>query len=264
MKKAIVFLFCFALFPKLAAAQAAFSIVFPQFADGKFSDGSFFRSTLVVQSSDSIQSQSCAFWTYGLSPQRFTNATGQVLVPDVNKRVAFTLGSLRSQVFQSAATNTLSVGFVGVVCSGADWNSYVLFTSYNSAGQKLGEATVFPSGIDSSAPAAQLVVDQREGARLGIAIANADSRVGQFKLTIRSSSGTLVDSAFISLQPYTQTAKFLDELVMLPANFVGTVSILPQRQFAGPTVYAIGLRFTGSVFTTVPVTLCYSGDFCSD
>jgi hypothetical protein len=256
---------CLVLSARTAAAQSGFSSVFPQFADGKFGDGSFYRSTLIVQSYDSMGSQPCAFWTFGASAQRFTNASGQVLVPDTNNRLAFSLGSLRSQVFRSAGTNQLNTGFVGVGCNGALWNAFVLFTLYTPAGTKLGEATVFPSHIDSNAPAAHLMADQREGANLGIALANPDSRTGDFDLTIRNSQGVFVDKAFVSLPPYAQTAKFLTELFpSLPANFVGTVAILPRRQYAGPGVYAVGLRFTGQLFTTVPVTLCFSGDFCDD
>ena len=261
----ISLVFFLALSARTAAAQSGFSAVFPQFADGKFGDGSFYRSTLMVQSYDSISSQSCAFWTFGPSPQRFTNPAGQVLVPDTNNRLAFTLGSLRSQVFRSAGTSQLTTGFAGVGCNGAFWNAFLLFTLYNSAGSKLGEATVFPTQIDSNAPAAQLVADQREGANLGIALANPDSRTGDFDLTIRNSQGVFVDKAFVTLPPFGQTAKFLTELFpSLPINFVGTLAILPRRQFAGPGVYAIGLRFTGQLFTTVPVTLCFSGDFCDD
>lgn len=257
-------LFFLALCPQQSFGQG-FSAVFPQFADGTFLDGSFYRSTVVVQSSDSIFAQHCSLWIYGVSNVRFTTATGQVLTVGATKILPFTLNSLRSQVFESAGTNPISTGFVGVGCDdGVNWTAFLLFSFYNPAGVKYSEATVFPSVIDSNAPAAQLVVDQREGADLGMAIANPDTRTGIFTLTIRDSAGNFVNKASVSLAPYTQTATFLNQLVTLPPNFVGTVSILPLHQYAGPTPYVIGLRFTGTASTTVPVTLCYSGDFCSN
>ncbi|HEY2381427.1 MAG TPA: hypothetical protein VGK48_09650 [Terriglobia bacterium] len=241
-----------------------FTVVFPQFADGTFSDGSFYRSTVIVQSSDSIFTQHCAIWTYGVPTPKFTNATGQVFTLSTTNELPFTLNSLRSQVFKSAGTNPISTGFIGVGCDGVDWTSYLLFSFYSPTGVKYSEAAVFPSVLDSNAPAAQLVVDQREGAQLGMAIANPDTRAGVFILTIRDSAGNFVNKASVTLPAFGQTATFLNQLVTLPANFVGTVSILPLHQYAGPTPYVIGLRFTGTASTTVPVTLCYSGDFCAN
>jgi hypothetical protein len=111
MTKLVCLAFCCFSFSELAIAQTGYSTVFPQFADGRFSDGSFYKSTL-VKSSDTINNLSCAFWSIGLSSQRFTNGAGQVFVPDSAGRLGFSLPSLRSQVFQSAGTSALSTGLL--------------------------------------------------------------------------------------------------------------------------------------------------------
>jgi hypothetical protein len=50
------------------------------------------------------------------------------------------------------------------------------------------------------------------------------------------------------IQAFSQVSKFIDQEVTLPANFVGSIEIVGVP---GSQSYAVGLQFTGSVFTTV-------------
>src|SRR5206468_2598188 len=118
------------------------------------------------------------------------------------------------------------------------------------------------SAINATVP--MLAVDYREGARLGIAIANHDGRVGQYNIIVRDLAGIVVGASVVTLQPRTNSARFLDEMMSLPANFVGKVVISPRNGYGGPSAYVIGLRFTGNLFTTVPASLCLWANLCEN
>jgi hypothetical protein len=51
-----------------------------------------------------------------------------------------------------------------------------------------------------------------------------------------------------TLNPRSSVAKFLTDFMTLPANYVGRVTV----QSDNGTSSIIGLRYTGSVFTTIP------------
>lgn len=72
--------------------------------------------------------------------------------------------------------------------------------------------------------------------------------MGYLPLTVRGHLGE-ANQARLVVPAGSSVAKFLDELVALPSNFVGKVTI-------SPSYYVIGLRFTGQVFTSIPPTEC--------
>ncbi len=278
-KKLLLLLVCFVLFSKLGMAQA----IFPQFADGVLSDGSSYRSTLVIQSTDPTVTQTCMFEVYNMSSLQYTTSTGQVVAGtpgqtafnESTSTLSFTLKSLSFQLFQSAGTASINTGYASLMCSGTNWNAFLLYTLYGATGVKLSEATVFPSAIETAGniSASQLVVDQRGGARMAIALTNISGTVvANYNVTIVDATGALIGEVGIGLGPNNALPQFLDELISfadltLPANFVGQVTIAPvsasSAVFGGPQqppapIYAIGLRFTGALFTTVPVSKCFS------
>jgi len=102
-----------------------------------------------------------------------------------------------------------------------------------------------------SARRAKILTDFREGARVGIAIANDSDQANTYTISVYDATGNLVGSANQSLPARTSTAKFLDELVPLPANHYGQVIVSAGADI----VSAIGLRFTGPIFTTIPATM---------
>ena len=117
----------------------------------------------------------------------------------------------------------------------------MLFSFY-VAGAKEGEATVFSSPPSNSK---QMVVDNREGARLGIAIANDTNSPIQYEVLYRT--GSTVLATLLEIPARSSVARFLDEVLAVVPNSVGDVSI-----FSAQPLSAIGLRFTGGVFTTIP------------
>jgi hypothetical protein len=107
--------------------------------------------------------------------------------PEWDKK-RFPLGTFLSggfSVLRSAGTSALSTGLAVVNCSGIgvesiNFDAFLLYSFYSPFGVKLSEATVFGMSGRLSGSLSYLPVDYREGARLGVAIANAEasSRTG--------------------------------------------------------------------------------------
>jgi hypothetical protein len=114
-----------------------------------------------------------------------------------------------------------------------------------SGGTKLSEATIAPAAQGNSF---QFLIDRRDGSRLGFSLANDSNTGGQYELIARDQFNNIVDQNFEFLDPFSQVSKFVDEMLTLPANFVGAVELVG---IPGANSYAVGLQFTGTVFTTV-------------
>lgn len=251
----------------LSFANAGFAgtAIFPQYADGRWDDGSHYKSTLIVQSYDGINAVNCNFRVLGgLSTQKFTTPANQVVTADGNNNLSFALKSLGVQIFQSVGTGSASAGYATLTCVGAFWDAFMLYSYYDANGKKLSEATVFANYANGSGNALTPVfaVDYREGAVLGIAIANNESRNGNYNLIVKDMAGNEVGRTVVTVGASRSIARFLDQWITLPPNFVGKVVINPVEDFAGPAAYVIGLRFTGQIFSTVPPSMCYNGNLC--
>jgi hypothetical protein len=98
------------------------------------------------------------------------------------------------------------------------------------------------------------LTDQRSGSQLGIAIANNGSRTKEFVVIAIDATDTEVGRRSVQLVAGSQIARFLNELINVPADFVGQVMIYTNSTDT-LDVYAIGLKYTGAAFTTIPVTL---------
>ena len=90
------------------------------------------------------------------------------------------------------------------------------------------------------------------GRDLGVAIANPAAIANSVTLTLRDQSGTVAGTPLtIVLKPQQQLAKFVSEL--LPGTtgsaFRGSLELQSSTPFA-----VLGLRFSGSEFSTLPVT----------
>jgi hypothetical protein len=123
----------------------------------------------------------------------------------------------------------------------------VQYTYYDGSGNKVGEATVEPATKGNSF---QFLIDRRDGTRLAFALENDSAIVGQYRLIARDQFNQVVDfNINETVQQWSQVSAFVDEkLSHLPANFVGTIEIVGVP---GSQSYAVGLQYTGSVFTSV-------------
>jgi hypothetical protein len=123
----------------------------------------------------------------------------------------------------------------------------LLYSFYSRDGAKLSEATVFSS---PSAEVAQLIADGRDGARLGLAIANDTDRAAIYLIRIDDRNGNEVGRRNLTVGARSSRAIFLDEVFTpLPSN-VGPVLVYSDTAPSN----VIGIRFSGNVFTTIPST----------
>jgi hypothetical protein len=147
---------------------------------------------------------------------------------------------------RTGALGPLKTGYAELSCPTPAQTS-VQYAYYDASGNKLGEATVEPATMGNSF---QFLIDRRDGTRLGFSLTNDSSIEGQFRVIARDQFNQVVDfNINDTIEPWSQVSKFVDEeLSHLPANFVGTIEIVGVK---GSQSYAVGLQFTGSVFTTV-------------
>ncbi len=89
---------------------------------------------------------------------------------------------------------------------------------------------------------------------IGVAFANPSDKVNAITLTLRDEDGLVLGSpAIVSVPGHHQVAKFLNELFggdTIGRGFRGSVRMESATAFA-----AIGLRFSGPVFSTLPVAI---------
>jgi hypothetical protein len=238
-----------------AGAQAPPSnlYVFPLFVDG-VSGATSFKSTLRIESTTTANNLNCTL------SQRNTGAslTGTGIYPYLTFLVSSGFSPLyqttindqtpplSTEILRTSAQGPLKTGYAELSCSTPAQTS-VQYAYYDASGNKLGEATVQPATMGNSF---KFLIDRRDGTRLGFSLTNDSSIEGQFRVIARDQFNQVVDfNINDTVEPWSQVSKFVDEeLSHLPANFVGTIEIVgvPNSQS-----YAVGLQFTGSVFTTV-------------
>jgi hypothetical protein len=218
------------------AATTATYHVFPQFADGVLSDGSYFRTTLMIANPSSSVGANCTFRIFGLTI-------------DGESEYAFTFLGSGWTITQMGSSQGLQSGYATLECS-ERVDAQLLYSFYAANGFKLSEATVFPS---VSATTTQVLADGRENARLGLAIANDTSQRVDYVIHVYDENGTLLPGwpVIMPLDPKTNRAAFINDLMVVPPNHYGQVVV----QAPNSTGSIIGLRFTGNAFTTIPETI---------
>jgi len=237
MKRAALFVVASLILTPLANAQYR-SNVFPQVADGVFSDGSYYKTTFTIfpEYETSTTTITCALILYGLG----VNLDGKGLRSDWI--IALDQGNY--YVSSSAADQSLRTGYATLTCS--DYvNAQALYSYYAKDGTKIAEATVFASDGNPLllfGRGYRMIADQR-GSQLGIAIANGTAMARTYQLTINSLGAT------VTVPAHTSIARFLTDIVPGSANNVG---ILKIKSTDYSDFYAIGLRYTGGAFTTIP------------
>jgi hypothetical protein len=234
-----------------ASAQTSNLYVFPLFADGKGS-GVSYRSTLRMTKTGGPNSMECLL-TQRNTAAPFTGVVGYFYSADVLD-AGFSPAAV-SQVFldqflpfeilRTKAQSPLKTGFAELSCPGtvATDLQVSLFDAQNT---KLGEATIPPANQGMSF---QFLIDRRDGTRLGFSLVNDSASEGQYLLIARDQFKNEVDRNFDNIiLPWSQVSGFVDQMLKLPSDFVGSIELVG---LSGGKNYAIGLQFTGAVFTTV-------------
>lgn len=234
-------------------AQAPANVyVFPLIVDGT-SGATSFRSTLRVTSTDGKTPLTCIFSQrntsvslIGLDGYKYlASITGAGFSPP-SETFLYQHVNLPTEILRTSGTDPLKSGYAELSCPNTV-HAQLQFSYFDSANHKLGEATIQPATKGNSF---QFLVDRRDGTRLGFSLTNDSEMEGQFLVIARDQSNQVVDfNLNDTIQPWSQVSKFIDEeLPRLPANFFGSVEIVGVP---GSQSYAVGLQFTGSVFTTV-------------
>jgi len=211
-------------------AQDTFHI-FPQIADGTFSDGSYYKSTFLILPWFDTDAAACSLRLYGLSATLGTSGPSNAFT--INVPVGGYYAGL------TAANQPLKTGYATLTCSDFVY-AQLLYSAYSANGTKVGEATVFSS---QDSYFFKMILDYRGGSKLGIAISNNTDITHTYELTLGSRTATVTVGARSSV------AKFVDQLMSVPADTVGILNI-EATDFS--EFSAIGLRYTGPVFATIP------------
>jgi peptidyl-Asp metalloendopeptidase len=211
--------------------------IFPQFADGRFGDGTYYRTSRLFLNPSTSSTANCTTLLRGMTT-------------DNTNSFSLTLPANSSFVGRTNGTQTFQSGYATLSCTGSSVYAQAVYSLYDPNGVKASEATVFSS---PSVARAQVLADNREGARVGIAIANDSDQVNTYTITAYDSNGTMVGSTARTLQARASVADFLDNWIPgIPANYFGQVIV---QSTTGGTASVIGLRFTGAAFTTIPATV---------
>ena len=220
--------------------DARLSLIFPQVADGSFSDGTFFRTTIALanERSDVVN---CHLILYGMDAD-FGAGRGSsfpLSVPGYGVMSVRTTGAWQ-----------LQSGYATVGCDNYGISGHLTYATYDAFGTKISEATVFPTKWESYRYS--IIVDGGDGARLGLAIANNTDLSRTYDFTLWDESGGMVSTGSATVPARSNSARFLDELIS-PPPASGIVYLLEIRSSDYSRFSMIGIRVTGSVFSTVPV-----------
>jgi hypothetical protein len=235
-----------------AGAQTSNLYVFPLFVDGK-TGGFSFRSTLRVTSTNGTDPLTCTLSQRNtaasltgldgfLYPTFVVDAGFSPLAQALlNQHLA-----LATEIFRTSGQTPQKTGYAELSCP-TPVHAELQFSYFDPSGNKIGEAAVPPATQGNSF---QFIMDRRDGSRLGFSLANDTAIEGQFFVIARDQFNQVIDfNLNDTIQPWSQVSKFVDEeLPRLPANFAGTIEIVGV---SGSQSYAVGLQFTGSIFTTV-------------
>jgi len=236
------------LFATQTAAAADY--VFPLFADGTTS-GVSYRSTLKITNTSATNPLQCTV-TQRNTSAAFTGVDGTVYSADVfdggfspPALTEITLDRfLPWEILRTNAQASLKTGYAKLSCPAAV-QAELQFSLSDSRNNKVGEATITPATEGTSF---QFLIDRRDGTRLAFSYVNDSATEGQFALIARDRFNFEVDRAYDTIESWSQVSRFVDEMLMLPADFVGTIELVGLN--AGRN-YAVGFQFTGIVFATI-------------
>ncbi|HLH30489.1 MAG TPA: hypothetical protein VKY31_04765 [Terriglobia bacterium] len=226
--------------------------VFPLIVDGNQGAASF-RSKMSVNSTDGKTPLACTVSQRNTSAS-FTGLDGflyPTFVVDagfspLSQTLLYQHVGLSLEILSTSGQANLKSGYAELSCPNTV-QTQLQFSYYDASNNKIGEATILPATKGNSF---QFLIDRRDGSRLGFSLTNDSSIEGQFKVIARDQSNQVIDfNQNDTIQPWSQVSKFVDEeLTHLPANFFGSIEIVGVP---GSQSYAVGLQFTGSIFTTV-------------
>jgi hypothetical protein len=233
-----------------SSAIAASDYVFPVFVDGA-TNGLSYRSTLKITNTSTTIPLPCTL-TQRNTNAPFTGVDGTFYSADVFDG-GFSPPALTQimldhflpfEILRTNAQSSLKTGYAKLSCP-ADVQAELQFSVSDARNSKVGEATITPAVEGTSF---QFLIDRRDGTRLGFSYVNDSAAIGQFTLIARDRFNYEVDRAYDTIESWSQVSRFVDEVLQLPPDFVGTIELLGLSDGRN---YAVGFQFTGIVFTTI-------------
>ena len=222
-------------------ASAQHKYVFPQFVFG-----GVWASTLMVQAT--ATPTTCTF----SAQDRFLTMWNPSGNNFSGTSIPLTFGMNGWTILKTATPQSMAVssGMAVLDCS-AEVSANTLF-SLEVGGSLVSEAVVqSPEEIVSGEFLAQFLADHREGARFGVAVANPSNQPISVAVTVADLDGQEIGNTTVDLPANDFRAFFVDELLTIPTGHTGQVVLAAT----GGSLYSIGLRFTGLIFTTIPATV---------
>jgi hypothetical protein len=111
----------------------------------------------------------------------------------------------------------------------------------------LSAATVF-----SSPPATRAQLVAIQNTRLAFALANNTDASAQYQLALVTAAGQTITSTTLTVAARTNVARFIDEVMTVPQNFMGALTVSGSTQFS-----LVGLLFVpgSDLFTSEPAVI---------
>ena len=239
-----------AIAPGHAQAPPSNVYVFPLFVDGT-SNGLSYRSVVRIVKTSVASPLQCTLTQRNTSAP-FTGVDGGFYNADLLDAgfspPAVTLVTLDQflpfEILRTGAQSPLRTGYATLSCPGSVQAEMQVSLS-DAQGKKTSEAAVPPATAGNSF---QFLIDKRDGTRLGFSLINDSAAEGQFAVIARDQFNYEVDRWYGTIEPWSQVSRFVDEELTLPENFVGSVEI---AGISGGHNFAVGLQFTGAIFTTI-------------
>jgi len=244
----------------LAIAQAppaAFTYVFPIFIDGA-ANGMVYKSTVsLLPISTAPASMQCTV-TQRQTSTAFLGLQGDDYFPITQyggnalqtQAPVLLSGRLQWEILSSSGQAPQKSGYLTASCP-QDFHTDLHISLFDSTGKKIDESSLVPAVKGTSF---EFLLDMRTGVRLGLSLVNDTAVDGQpYKLIARNQLNEIVSGPqFIYLHNYSQESIFADEAIQLPPNFVGSIEVIGV---SSGNNYAVGLQFTGNVFSVVTPTV---------
>lgn len=210
--------------------------VFPQIADGYTGDGHYVQSVLIITANPATNSPNCTL--------QFQGGT-------IGTRSPVSISFSGVYVYTTSGNGqALQTGYATLSCNYLV-DAQLLYAYYAPNGTKISEATVF-----SSPPATlfAMVADERNGSQLALALANDSTASSSYIVPVYNfTSGLLLSQPVVTVGAKQNSASYIYQLMgeSTSDNLLKLVEISAQSNPAS----AIGLRYTGNLFTTMPASI---------